>query len=130
MHKLFLAICIRLQAWLNKLINNLKTIIQEMETELKSGVAGLTKIATLQSFSIDANGNFTLVVTHTYKDAEGNVLTYNDPSKAGATIALTLPDPSVDPTTYTSDQARAVAQAQAVLTALAPVIKTIIPEAV
>lgn len=137
MHKLLLAICIKLAAWNEKLsiklksfINTLKNYITEMETLVKSEIAGLTKTATIKSFSLDALGNIALAVAYSYKDAAGNVLKYEDDAKAGDTVSISAPDPSVDPTTYTVEQAQAASKYNVVVTALTPILATILPDAV
>jgi hypothetical protein len=127
MLKIILAFLKKLAATINNFIKKVETKIKAMETEVKSEVSGLTKVATVQSFTLDANGNYTLAVGYTYKDADGNVLKYADESKAGEAFTGTAPDATVDPATYTPEQTAAAAQVNAVTAAFNPVLAAILP---
>lgn len=130
MLKIILAFLQKVAAIVNNFIKKIETKLKTMETAVKSEVSGLQKMATLTSFTVDGEGNFTLAVNYSYKDADGNELKYTDAAKQSATFTGQIPDESIDPANYTSDQARAASIANNLLTALAPVVKPLIPDAV
>jgi hypothetical protein len=129
MLKIILAFLKKLAATINNFIKKIEAKIKNMETQVKSEVSGLTKMAAVKNFTIDAEGNFTLQMGYTYKDANGNVLQYADQSKATETITGTAPDASIDPATYTVEQAQAASKVNAVVAAFGPVIQAILPDA-
>jgi hypothetical protein len=111
-------------------IAKLEAKFKNMETEVKSEVAGLKKTVTLKAFSIDEKGNFSAKLAATYTDADGNEMVFKDPAKAEVSISGEVPDETVDPSAYTPEQQTAKANSDAILAALAPAIKSSLPDAV
>ncbi len=124
----FLALLRRLNKRLSNFIHKIESRLKNMETEVKSDLSGLTKFATLNSLSIDEKGNYSLSVGYRYKDTAGNVLKYDDAAKNSQVIIGTAPDPTIPSDSLTNEELQAKQTSDAILAALTPVLKTLIPD--
>lgn len=112
----------------HKLIVKIQNKIKKMETQVTSDLASLTKFVNLKSLAIDAAGNVEAEVEYYYKDAAGRVLKFADEVNGATKISIAPPDPSLDASTLTPEQLDAQTKSNAVMAALLPVLKNVVPD--
>ena len=96
---------------------------KKMETTVTTDLSGLEKFATFKDLQIDGDGNFSLIVSLSYKDAKGRILVYEDNAEALDTISGKLP---VDPANPTPAEVISQGNYAGLIAALTPAMTAVV----